>query len=256
MISKNQIKTIQSLHQKKYRQLYGNFLVEGHKSVAELLRSNYTTNEIFATAEWLAQNGTSVSGIKITEVSAVELQKIATQENPHQVIAVAQIPDLAVPEKLPDGCYIAVDNLSDPGNAGTIIRNADWFGFRGVIFSRNSVEAFNPKTVSAAKGSLFNTKVIYTDLAKCFAENKDFPVLGAFMEGNPIYSVAFPQKGILLIGSEANGISETLLPHITQKITIPRYGNAESLNAGVAAGIIAAEWRQGERSRIGFVLPK
>lgn len=256
MISKNQIKDIQSLHQKKYRQLYGNFLVEGHKSVSELLRSNYTTKEIFATAEWIVQNGDLLSDVKITEVSVAELQKISTQETPHQVVAVAKIPDVTLPEKLPDGCYIAVDNLNDPGNAGTIIRNADWFGFRGVIFSRNSVEAFNPKTVSAAKGSIFNTNVIYADLAKCFSENNDFPVLGAFMDGAPIYSVAFPPKGILLIGSEANGISETLFPYITQHIAIPRYGSAESLNAGVAAGIIAAEWRQGERSRIGFVLPK
>lgn len=232
--------------------MYGNFLVEGHKSVSDLLRSNYITKEVFATNDWIAQNPNLVSATKITEVSDSELQKIATQENPHQVVAVAQIPDTENPAKLSDGCYIAADNLSDPGNAGTIIRIADWFGFSGVIFSQNSVEVFNPKAVSAAKGSLFNMKIIYADLAQCFANNKQFAVLGAFMEGDPIYSVSFPEKGILLIGNEANGISDTLSSLVTQKITIPKYGNAESLNAGVATGIIAAEWKQGMRNRIGF----
>lgn len=236
--------------------MYGNFLVEGHKSVSELLQSGYKTSEIFATADWLAQNETLLSGIKYTEVSNEELRKIATQENPHQVIAVAQIPNVQAPLKLADGIYIALDNLSDPGNAGTVVRIADWFGFSGVIFSQNSVEIFNPKAVSAAKGSLFNVHVIYAELPQCFADNRDFPVLGAFMEGNPIYSVSFPEKGILLIGNEASGIGNDLLPLISQKITIPRNGRAESLNAGVAAGIIAAEWRQGMWHRAGFVLPK
>ncbi len=148
--------------------MYGNFLVEGHKSVLELLHSSYKTKELFATAEWLLQNENAIENTKFTEVSDDELQKIATQENPHQVIALADIPNTEVPQKLSDGIYIALDNLSDPGNAGTVIRIADWFGFSGVIFSQNSVEIFNPKTVSAAKGSLFNIKVYATDLAQCF----------------------------------------------------------------------------------------
>ena len=236
--------------------MYGNFLVEGHKSVLELLHSSFKTIELFATSEWLSQNENVIGKTKFTEVTDTELQKIATQENPHGVIALAEIPNTETAQKLDDGIYIALDSLSDPGNAGTVIRIADWFGFSGVIFSQNSVEIFNPKTVSAAKGSLFNIKVFATDLAQCFESNKNFEVYGTFMIGENIYNTPFPEKGILLIGNEANGISEALLPHITKAITIPKFGNAESLNAGVAAGIIASEWRKGEHHKIGFELPK
>jgi len=243
MISKNQIKFVQSLHQKKYRQMYGKFLVEGHKTVLELLSSGFKIDSIYATAKWISENKINFN-VLIAEVTEAELQKIATHENPQEVIAVANIPASSADAQLKKGKYIALDQINDPGNAGTIIRIADWFGLDGVIFSENSVDVFNPKVVSAAKGSLFRVPFYYMDLEKCFAANGHFPVLGTFMEGESIYSKQFPTDGILLIGNEANGISESLSAAIQHRISIPKFGQAESLNAGVAAGILISEWKK------------
>ena len=140
---------------------------------------------------------------------------------------------------------ITCDNLSDPGNAGAIIRIADWFGIRHVFFSPNSVDIYNPKVVSAAKGSLFRVTCIYTDLQTLFSTHSKLPVYGTFMIGQNLYRATLPPAAFILMGNEANGISTELEPYITQRIAIPAFGKAESLNVAVAAGIIVSEFKRG-----------
>jgi TrmH family RNA methyltransferase len=241
-ISKAQIKFVRSLHQKKFRQMYGKFLVEGDKSVRELLHSSFKVDAIYGLSEWTADAPSAPA--TIYTVSENELIQLSTQDRPDQVIAVADIPAQEENAILNQELYIAYDRLNDPGNAGTIIRIADWFGIAAVIFSTGSVDVYNPKVVSAAKGSLFRVKVIHADLATLFNNNNQLPVLGAAMDGENIYHTKLPASGILLIGNEANGISGELYQYISQKITIPSYGHAESLNAGVATGIIVSEWKR------------
>jgi TrmH family RNA methyltransferase len=245
MLSKQQVSYIQSLHQKKYRQMYGKFLVEGDKLVRELLLSDIRIEAVFG----VKGLGMQLRDKKIDyfEVTDAELNKISTHENPNQVIAVASIPlprDSSQQFKLPEGLYLACDHLNDPGNAGTIIRTAEWFGVKQIFFSLNSVDIFNPKVVSAAKGSLFRIPCFYADLRKLFSQNRHIPVWGAFMSGRSIYKTVLPESAVLLIGNEANGIGEELFPLIGTKINIPSQGNAESLNAAVAAGIILSEFRR------------
>jgi TrmH family RNA methyltransferase len=241
-VSKAQIKSIRSLHQKKYRQMYGKFLVEGDKSVRELLHSNFKIDAIYALSEWIETH--KPANGDIYQATQSELAELSTHDNPDQVVAVAYIPEQDAGALSASKLYIACDHLNDPGNAGTIIRIADWFGISAVIFSENSVDVYNPKTVSAAKGSLFRMKVMYADLEVLFKENANMSILGAYMEGENIYKAKLPDHGILLIGNEANGIGAELSTFVTQKISIPSFGGAESLNAGVATGIIVSEWRR------------
>ncbi len=222
--------------------MYGKFLVEGDKAVRELLHSSFKIDAIYGLSEWIDAH--SSPDITMHMVSENELLQLSTHDKPDQVLAVADIPLQDENALLGQELYIACDQLNDPGNAGTIIRIADWFGINIVIFSVGSVDVYNPKVVSAAKGSLFRVKVIYEDLETLFNNNKDIPVIGAVMDGENIYHMALPKAGILLIGNEANGISDDLYASLTKKISIPSYGNAESLNAGVATGIIVGEWRR------------
>jgi TrmH family RNA methyltransferase len=245
MISKQQLSFVRSLQQKKYRQMYGKFLVEGDKLVRELLASPFKIQAIYKTACW---NGDVKRGkIEVIEVTEEDLRKISTHDNPNQVLAVAEIPvqNAALPtSKLSNSLYLACDNLSDPGNAGTIIRTADWFGVQHIFFSENSVDVFNPKVVSAAKGSLFRVACHYVDLKMLFANNKHLPVYGTFMHGESIYKTRLDKNAIILIGNEANGIGEELAPFISHRISIPNFGKAESLNAAVAAGVVLGEFRR------------
>ncbi|MCW5907060.1 MAG: RNA methyltransferase [Chitinophagales bacterium] len=226
--------------------MYGKFLVEGDKPVRELLASPFKTDAVFSVSGWqLPVEKHTWQHVKVTEE---ELRKISTLENPKEVVAVAEIPvrNLTGTAETITGLTLCLDNLNDPGNAGTIIRIADWFGIKQVFLSNNSVDVYNPKVVGAAKGSLFRVNCIYTNLQELFTCFPNAPVLGAFMNGDNIYKTGLPQTAFLIIGNEANGISEELLPHITQRIAIPSYGSAESLNAGVATGIIVSEWKRRE----------
>lgn len=242
MITKNEIKYLQSLHLKKYRELHNCFLVEGRKIVKELIASQFEVSIIYATNEWISNN-IGLKNVKVEEVTADELSKIATHQHPDQVVAVAKVPSYNLPTTLIGKKFVLLDQVNDPGNAGTIIRSADWFGWDGVIFSENSVEIFNPKVINSAKGSLFRTPVFQGDIASFLTQNSDFEVYGALMEGDSIYNVSFSEKAILIIGNEANGISPEISSFINQAITIPRLGGAESLNAGVAASIIFSHWK-------------
>jgi TrmH family RNA methyltransferase len=222
--------------------MYGKFLVEGDKAVRELLHSSFKIDAIYGLSDWISIH--SSPHITVHMVSENELLQLSTHDKPDQVIAIADIPLQDENAIVGQELYIACDQLNDPGNAGTIIRIADWFGIKTVIFSAGSVDVYNPKVVSAAKGSLFRVKVIYEDLKTLFNNNKELAVIGAAMDGENIYQTKLPAIGILLIGNEANGISDDLYSFLSQKISIPSYGHAESLNAGVATGIIISEWKR------------
>ena len=225
--------------------MYGKFLVEGDKLVRELLDSAIKIDTIFKLKGW--EVPFERQNAEVIEVSEQDLRKIATHENPNRVVAVAFIPDIK-PENeslnLKNGLYLACDELSDPGNAGTIIRTAEWFGVQKIFFSENSVEVFNPKVVSAAKGSLFRIPCIYTPLDKLFSLNKHLKVYGTFMDGENIYNTPLDKNAFILIGNEANGINEKLQAFIQKRIAIPSFGKAESLNAAVATAIVLNEFKR------------
>ncbi len=242
MLSKAKIKFLQSLQHKKFRQLYHRFVVDGDKTVRELLASHFQVEAIYAEPWWMNKFKTLTQNVaEVHEISSDELQKISAHEKANGVVAVAHIPS---PETIffdPNDFCLALDNISDPGNLGAIIRIADWFGIKSVLCSEGCVDAFNPKVVSSAKGSLFRTQVHYLNLPTFFAAHQP-NVYGALLEGESIYNTSLERKGILLIGNEAHGIAPELHPFITHKISIPSFGSAESLNAAVATGIICSEF--------------
>lgn len=242
-MTKKEVAFLRSLHQKKFRQMYGKFLVEGDKLVRELLASSFKTDAIYSVKGWTAPS--SSQNLTHYNVTEEELQKISTHQHPDKVVAVANSPDTNNEEtSLPNELYLACDGLNDPGNAGTIIRLADWFGIKRVFFSPGSVDVYNPKTVNAAKGSLFRVNCVYASLAELFDAHPQLPVYGAVMNGKNLYRANLTPTGFLLIGNEANGISTELKPKIQHGISIPSFGKAESLNAGVAAGILVSEFKR------------
>jgi TrmH family RNA methyltransferase len=248
MLSKNTIKHLQSLKQNKFRDEFRQFVAEGDKLVTELLSGYFNIIEIFAVNEWLATHKIA-NHISVTEVSPAELERISALTTPNMVVALLEIPpsqntDLSIFDKL----ILMLDEIKDPGNLGTIIRIADWFGISTIICSDHTVDVYNPKVVQATMGSIARVNVQYTDL-KDFLEAvpKSIPVYGTLLNGENIYTQELSRNGIVLIGNESKGISDDLLPFITQKLLIPSYnvnnGNkAESLNASIATAIVCAEF--------------
>ena len=232
MINNREIKLINSLKRKKNRIEEGLFVVEGEKNVEELLHSNFQTLSIYATNEW-------INKVEHIKVSVKELDRISSLSTPNRVLALVKIP-----KQKPINTSITslvIDGVNDPGNLGTIIRTANWFGINQVICSNNSVDKFNPKTIMASMGSIFKTDVFYTDL-KNYLEESKLPIYGALLEGHPIYDTLFNDPSILLLGSESHGISIDLIPSITYKTTIPGSGSTESLNLGVSTAIYCSEY--------------
>ena len=241
MLSKSQISYVRSLHQKKFRQMYGKFVVEGDKLVQELLNSDIKTDTVYCIKGYAPQ----LSHVEVIEVSETELEKISTQQTPDKVLAVANIPaQAAVPPKLEEGLYLLLDNLNDPGNCGSIIRIADWFGIKEVFLSDTSVDVYNPKVVAAAKGSLFRLRCTYTGLPELITQNNHLAAYGTFMSGENISQTSLPSSAMIVIGNEANGISNEMEVLIKNRITIPAFGKAESLNAAVATGIVVSEFKR------------
>ncbi len=234
VLTKSDIKLINSLKRKSKRRENGLFVVEGIKNVRELLQSNYKVRKIFSLEE------TSLQFDKSTPVTEKELQKITHLSTPNQVLALAEIPSL--PQEITfDKTILAIDGVNDPGNLGTIIRTADWFGIDTVICSENSVDCYNSKVVMSTMGSLFRVNVFYRPLSKLL-QNTSLPVYGALLEGTSIYSTTFNTPCIILMGSESHGISKELIPLITHKTTIPGAKRAESLNLGVSTGIFCSTY--------------
>lgn len=242
MLSKPQIRTITSLQHKKFRKEYGLFIVEGVKSVTEFLHSDYSVQRIYHTAQAAAKLPKIPQNIKSTEIDDLALKRISSLKTPQGVLALVGIPDYPplTGDMLQSEFHVVLDDIQDPGNLGTIIRTADWFGLKRVICSTGSVDAYNPKAVQASMGSLARMQVHYTDIAKLVAHSP-IPVFGAVLDGNPIYDTDFGQQGLVVLGNEGNGITAAVLPHITHHVTIPRVGHAESLNVAISAALFCAE---------------
>ena len=251
MLSHKQIKYINSLKIKKFRQQHGTFIVEGEKGVSELLSGPLNTVSIFAQSEWLSNNEHSLRNRNIDYqlITADELRKISDLVTPNQVLAIAAMPVVKCPEPGTfSGMALALDGIRDPGNLGTMIRTADWFGIRQIICSPDSVDMYNPKVVQSTMGSFGRGNVTYTDLQAFFgALPPDIPVFGALLQGPDITVKTFTKAGIIVIGSESHGISKNLIPYVNEPIHIPRFSDAgadnqaESLNASIANGIICFE---------------
>lgn len=245
MISKSQISFIKSLHQKKYRKEHSLFIVEGFKSILEFIDSNYEIDSIFHLSDFMPKLGKLSQNIKLFEISLNELSKISALNSPQQALALVKVPDneYVKSEDLKGKFAIALDGIQDPGNLGTIIRTADWFGMEHIFCSEDTVEAYNPKVVQASMGSIARVKIVYTDL-KNLLSKKNTPIYGALLEGESIYKTNFGNEGIVLLGNEGKGISADLLPKIDFPVTIPRFGSAESLNVAISTSIICSEIRR------------
>lgn len=242
MLSKSELSFIKSLHLKKFRKEHGLFLAEGIKSVTEFLHSGYEIKTIFCTDAFAPNLNNISQKIKLIIINDAELRKITTLTTPQGVLAIIQIPKETPikPESFNNTFTLALENIQDPGNLGTIIRTADWFGFKQIICSTDCVDVYNPKVVQATMGSLSRIKITYTDLEETL-RRINVPVYGALLNGQSIYSTNFGHEGVILLGNEGNGLSDKVLSLITQAITIPRFGQAESLNVALSAGIICSE---------------
>lgn len=240
MVSKNQIKLITGLQQKKYRKEHELFFAEGIKVVEELLRSDFELRHLYTTEDIFKQ----VPLDKITIIDEAELKKISALATPNTCLALFAIP---VEKPLTDnGLIVALDDVRDPGNLGTIIRLCDWFGITQLVCSEQCVDVYNPKVVMSTMGSLSRVNVVYTNLA-AYLEKTPLPVYGTFMDGENIYAQSLTQEGVIVLGNEANGISAPIENRISHKIAIPRFGNlqqAESLNVATATAIILSEFRR------------
>ena len=237
MLSKNQVKLIQKLHHKKYRNELNLFIVEGKKSINEFLQAGYTPQLLIATEAFT----TNVPQHLITSVSKDELRKVSTLQNPDEGLAVFQQPKHK--GILQEGVIVALDNVQDPGNLGTIIRLCDWFGVETLLCNTQTVDCYNPKVVQASMGSLTRVAVHYLDLA-AFLTTADLPIYTMDLEGENLYTATFPKDCILILGNEANGISSEVRALSNEVITIPRFSQhqrTESLNVAMAGAIILSE---------------
>ena len=237
MLSKNQVKLIQKLHHKKYRNELSLFIVEGKKSINEFLQAGYTPQLLIATEAFT----TNVPQHLITPVSKDELRKVSTLQNPDEGLAVFEQPKHK--GILQEGVIVALDNVQDPGNLGTIIRLCDWFGVETLICNTQTVDCYNPKVVQASMGSLTRVAVHYLDLA-AFLTTTALPVYTMDLEGENLYTATFPKDCILILGNEANGISTEVRALSNEVITIPRFSKhqrTESLNVAMAGAIILSE---------------
>lgn len=238
MVTKNQIKLVVSLKQKKYRSQHGLFVAEGEKLVKELLQAGMEPFKIFVDVTWKG------SGLGETElVSGTILKQMSSLKQPNGIVGVFHIPKTMKTEV--SDWIVALDAVRDPGNLGTIIRLCDWFGIRQLVCSMDTVDCYNPKVLQATMGSIARVNVVYTELTD-FLKKAGSPVYGAFMDGEPIYGISLPEKGILVMGNEANGISDKVSACIAERISIPQFGGetTESLNVATATAILLNEIRR------------
>lgn len=241
MLSKNQIKLITSLQQKKQRFAHQLFFAEGIKGIQELLASNFELVHLYTTQNDFDE----VSNDKKVLLDEHELKKITALATPNTCLAVFKIPN----EKkiIESRLILALDSIRDPGNLGTILRLCDWFGIGQLICSKETVDIYNPKVVQATMGSIARVNVNYIDL-ETFIRQTQLPVFGTFMDGTNIYKTDLPHEGIIIMGNEANGISPEIEKLIKNRLTIPRFGTlqkTESLNVATATAIILSEFRRG-----------
>jgi TrmH family RNA methyltransferase len=247
MFTKGQASIVKSLADKKHRQKTGLFLVEGEKSVAEVLDSDFEIKTLITTKAFYLkyQKIINTKRIACEQVEPGEIEKVSSLESNDSVLAVVkQKVSPTLDTKIADGeIILALDNIRDPGNLGTIIRIADWYGIKKVIASIGTVDLYNPKVISASKGSFTRVQVFYADL-KSYLGQMDCPILGAFMTGENAHHFKFPNKGVLVMGNESNGIDKEIEKIVTTKISIPAYGQTESLNVSIATAVLLDNWKR------------
>ena len=260
MISKNQIKYVRQLEQKKFRKAENLFIAEGHKVVGDLLAAGFRPKQIYATADWQSP----VASVEVTQVTNDELQRLSLLQHPQQVLALFPIPDSsgefaiqqhnnngicnAKTSNLKSQISILLDNVQDPGNLGTIIRVADWFGIDTIFCSPGTVDAWNPKVVQATMGSIARVHIVYIEPDELFdALPTDYPIYGTFLDGQNIYTQQLSSHGLIVMGNEGNGISDAVRARVTHKLLIPDFhqgDTADSLNVAIATAITCSEFRR------------
>jgi RNA methyltransferase, TrmH family len=239
MLSKSQIKYIQSLGQKKQRDEEGVFIAEGPKIVEELLMAaNAEVLQVYALKEWIEKNASQQLKIPLIEIEETELARISQLQTPNSVLAIVKQAANNIEIEAVGTIMLALDGIQDPGNMGTIIRIADWFGIKQIVCSINCADRYNTKVVQSTMGSIVRVEMQYTDLANWLVQQKNIPLYAAALSGENIHTIPKLTEGVIVIGNESKGISPAIMDKVTTKITIPRKGQAESLNAAVATGII------------------
>lgn len=251
MLSKHVTKIVQSLEKKKFRDKYNLFKIEGEKLVQELLLSDLKINTLLAYPEWIARNRNSCTLPKIIEVDAREMGLISNFQSLPEVIALASIPEYTYSEEeIIHSLSLVLNGIQDPGNLGTILRVADWFGVRHIFCDRDCASVYNPKCVQASMGAVFRVKTHYTELLPLLQKfnTPDFPCYGTFLNGENIYKVRLSRQGFIVMGNEGSGIRSEIEQLIQYKLTIPSFAHnaysTESLNVGVATGIILSEFKR------------
>lgn len=240
--TKKKIKFIKSLLLKKNRKINNAFLVQGEKNILAALNSNYEINTLVITSEFYEKHNDISKLCKNIYISDSKIiSNLSNLKTNNSGIAIFKIKDLSPLTLNKNNYYLALDNISDPGNLGTIIRIADWYGITKIICSENTVDFYNPKVIQASMGSFAKISAYYLNL-EIFLKNLNLPIFAATLNGKNIHKFNFPKGGILLIGNESLGINKNLLNLIDKKITIPKYGSAESLNAAIATAVICDKW--------------
>ncbi|MCB0401846.1 MAG: RNA methyltransferase [Flavobacteriales bacterium] len=238
MITANQKKFVKSLAQKKFRIQHQCFVVEGVKLVDELLVSDFSIRSIYATSSWINDH----PGVEAVPVTSKDLSIMSAFKSAHEVLAVVEFKSPKKPVTL-QGVALALDFIQDPGNLGTIIRTADWFGMNTIYCSSDCVDLYNPKVIQATMGSIFRVQVLYGNLEELLPQHKGAAIYGALLNGENVYTQTLEKDhAILVMGNESKGISPKLMPFITHPVSIPGKGKAESLNVASATAILCAEF--------------
>ncbi len=255
MISKNRLKYVRSLEMKKYRKAEGVFVAEGHKLVGDLL-DVFECKYLAATSEWLSANAAWVdrqrrSGVEVDEVTDEELKRASFQETPQQVLAVFKqlTYEVDVNEVARKQLCLVLDDVQNPGNLGTIVRLADWFGIEHIFCSKGCADIYNPKTVQATMGGIARVRVHEADLPELLSRlDKDIPVYGTFLDGENMYGKELENRGLIVMGNEGKGVSKEVAAFVTERLYIPNYPEgretSESLNVAIATAIVCAEFRR------------
>lgn len=251
MLSKQVTKIVQNLEKKKFREKYNLFKVEGEKLVGELLGSTLTTRTLIALPEWIEAHRAMLAQTAVVEADEREMKSISNFQSPPAVIAVAEIPQQTYDKaEVAQSLSVVLNGIQDPGNLGTILRVADWFGIRHVFCDEDCAGAYNPKCVQASMGAVFRVQTLYTDLISLIAKLKSegLPVFGTFLDGKNIYCADLCPRGLIVMGNEGKGICAAIEELTDSKLTIPSFATGEqateSLNVGVATGIILSEFRR------------
>jgi TrmH family RNA methyltransferase len=251
MLSKNRVGFIISLQKKKTRDEQNLFVIEGDKLVKEFIDAGMHIEILIAKPEFIGSLSKSalLSVNNVESVNYEELKQISNLKTPHNALAVVSMPELETdPEKITDELCAGLDFIQDPGNLGTIIRAAAWFGIKNIVCSENCVDVYNPKVIQATMGAIMHVKVHYFNLEEFLkiASERNIPIYGTLLDGESIYNQKLGNKGVILLGNESKGISDNLLPYITERIMIPKFSKdvkgIESLNAGMAASVVFSEF--------------